>query len=246
MVVLDKLSTYRSIHLTLESLHVTTDKTRTKERLKAEGITTPAWSSGNGQTLPDLNFDPPYIVKPIREDASVGLYDDSIVHAGQNLPKVFREKSDCFGPCFVEQYIEGREFNVSLLAVNDGLQVLPVAEILFTGFPSRKPRIVGYDAKWEPGSFEYGNTPRTFEHPAGDAPLLNQLEIMSRRCWDIFDLRGYARVDFRVDKNSKPWVIEINANPCISPDAGFPAAVEQGGLSYTRMIECVLEDACRP
>ena len=82
--------------------------------------------------------------------------------------------------------------------------------------------------------------------PGAIAPLLRQLEDISRRCWDIFDLHGYARVDFRIDNDSKPWVIEINANPCISPDAGFTAAADRAGLSYNQMIERIIQNTCLP
>ncbi|MEJ2245723.1 MAG: D-alanine--D-alanine ligase [Acidobacteriota bacterium] len=132
-------------------------------------------------------------------------------------------------------------FELSLLARDDGVQVLPAAEILFEAFPPDKPRIVGYDAKWETGSFEYWNTPRNFDFPASQATLIERLGDISRRCWDIFNLRGYARIDFRIDRDSNPWVIEINANPCISPDAGFVAASDRAGISYDSMIERILQ-----
>jgi len=225
-----------------ESLYITTGKILSKERLRYAGIATPGWIAGNRQTGSDINFDPPYMIKPAWEDASIGLDDASIVYDRANLARVFREKADRFGNCFIESFIDGREFNVSLLAGEHGVQVLPVAEILFKDFPADKPRILGYDAKWETGSFAYRNTPRNFDFPEKDNVLLEQLADISRRCWDIFDLRGYARVDFRIDRDSKPWVIEINANPCISPDAGFTAAVDRAGLSYDRMIERILKN----
>jgi D-alanine-D-alanine ligase len=124
-----------------------------------------------------------------------------------------------------------------------GVEVLPAAEILFKEYPEGKPRIVGYDAKWEPGSFEYRNTPRTFDFTAGEAVLMEKLRALSMRCWETFDLRGYARVDFRVDRDSNPWVIEINANPCISPDAGFTAAAARAGVGYTSMIARIVESS---
>ena len=226
-----------------ESLYITTGKILSKERLRHAGIATPDWTVESRSDSLEAAFDPPYIIKPVWEDASVGLDDTSIVYDRENLPRMFREKSDRFGKCFVESYIDGREFNVSLLEDRGGMQVLPPAEIVFKEFPDGKPRIVGYDAKWDSDSFEYHYTPRNFDFPGEDVFLIGQLEDISRRCWDIFNLRGYARVDFRIDRDSKPWVIEINANPCISPDAGFVAAVNRAGLPYSRMIESILESA---
>jgi D-alanine-D-alanine ligase len=227
-----------------DCLYATTNKLLTKERLRHAGLATPDWMRINGRRISNVSIEPPYIVKPAAEDASVGLDDASVAYSRENLAQVFHEKTDLYGECFVESYIDGREFNVSLLADRDDeVQVLPPAEILFEDFPADKPRIVGYDAKWETGSFEYRNTARCFDVSEADAALLQRLDAVSRRCWDIFNLRGYARVDFRIDRDSNPWVIEVNANPCISPDAGFTAAAERAGIGYTGMIGHILEDA---
>src|SRR5208282_3020872 len=94
-------------------------------------------------------------------------------------------------------------------------------------------------------SFEYANTPRRFEFPAEDEPLLQVLTSMSRKCWQEFELRGYARVDFRVDNAGRPWVLEINTNPCISPDAGFMAAAVRAGLSIEEVVRRIIAEATR-
>ena len=133
------------------------------------------------------------------------------------------------GQFFAERYIEGREFNQAVLAG----ELLPMAEIRFVEFPDDKLRIVDFRAKWEEDSFEYTHTLRSFDFAAADQPLLEELRAVARRCWDVFGLSGYARVDFRVDGDNRPWVLEINANPCLSPDSGFYAAAERAGLSFT-------------
>jgi D-alanine-D-alanine ligase len=73
--------------------------------------------------------------------------------------------------------------------------------------------------------------------------LLCQLAYLARECWHGFGLRGYARVDFRVDQEGNPWILEINANPCLSPDAGFAAALERAGISFPQAVERLLDDA---
>jgi D-alanine-D-alanine ligase len=146
------------------------------------------------------------------------------------------------GECFAEAYIEGREFNLSLLASKAGPQVLPPAEIRFEDYPEGKTRIVGYRAKWHEGSFEYLHTVRSFEFPPQDSELILRLTDLATRCWCLFDLRGYARVDFRVDREGRPWVLEVNVNPCLSPDAGFYAAAAQTGLSFTQVVERIIGD----
>jgi len=108
---------------------------------------------------------------------------------------------------FAERFIRGREVNVSILACPEGPKVLPPAEILFPNFPEGKPRVVGYNAKWAEGSFEYENTPRTFDFSSRDGGLLEQVRKIAIQCWTQFELRGYARVDFRIDENDRPWVL---------------------------------------
>jgi GNAT superfamily N-acetyltransferase len=147
--------------------------------------------------------------------------------------------------CFAEQFVAGREFNLSLIAVSDGPRVLPPAEIDFSAFPPNKPKIVGYAAKWVEGTFEFVNTPRKFEFAPNDAPLLDWLRTLAVECWHAFDLRGYARVDFRVDSQGQPWILEINANPCLAPDAGFAAALARAGISLEQAVVWIVDDVQR-
>jgi len=147
------------------------------------------------------------------------------------------------GECFAEQFVDGREFNLSMLASQEGPEVLPPAEMRFIDYPPGKWKVVGYRAKWDEGSFESLHTERSFEFAKSERPLLQKLMETARKCWDLFGLRGYARVDFRVDEQNQPWVLEINANPCLSPDAGFVAAASQGGLSYRQVVKRIIQDA---
>lgn len=239
----------------------TTNKLRAKHMLLNHRIPTPAWiteSDVGWQGMMPGDFpatkvsatDIPgaAIVKAIAEHASLGITDESVVHnAGvDQLKRIIQAKSDQFQtPHFAEQYVDGREFNLSVLATDEGPLVLPPAEIEFIEFPDDKPRIVGHDAKWIDSSMESINTPRQFDFPSHDRPLLDELCAIARRCWTAFDLRGYSRVDFRVDQDGQPWVLEINANPCLSLDAGFAAAVTESGLSYNDAIRHIIADALR-
>ncbi|MCU0585751.1 MAG: hypothetical protein MUC46_06745, partial [Desulfobacterales bacterium] len=126
-----------------------------------------------------------------------------------------------------------------------GPQLLPPAEILFEGYPENRPRIVGYRAKWDPDSFEFSHTPRRFEFPRQDAALLERLGALALSCWKLFGLNGYARVDFRVDGGEEPWILEINANPCLSPDAGFAAALETAGIPFQTAVARIIAAAGR-
>jgi D-alanine-D-alanine ligase len=225
----------------LESIFVSSNKPLAKKILSFNGISTPAFYEAD--SFNQLNDSVTYIAKPLWEDASVGI-DDSSVFKGRNLNK-WNELKNLWGKdFFIEEFIEGREFNLSVLGGGQGgVRVLPPAEILFRDFPGNKPRILGYSAKWEKDTFEYINTPRTFEFSAVDSSLLAELTRIALKCWEVLDLKGYARVDFRVSKDNKPYVLEINANPCIATDAGFYAAASKAGLSFKQVIAQILADA---
>jgi len=225
---------------TLDGMFLTSNKILTKELLVLHGIRTPQWYESSGPI--DVNPAKTYIAKPLWEDASVGINDNS-VFTGNN-PEIVDELRKRWGKgFFIEEFIDGREFNVSVLGGANGPQVMPLAEIVFHEFPAGKPKIVGYAAKWDQDTFEYKNTLRSFDISGTTTVLQEELHEMALRCWEIFNLRGYARVDFRVDQNNKPYVLEINANPCISPDAGFYAACSNTGLTFKQVVERIIYDA---
>ncbi len=232
-----------------EAMFLTSNKLLAKRILTAAGVFTPPWLSDDDASRGLETLEGPFIIKSVWEHASIGISESSVVYA--ESPDVLRRQIELRrdflgGDCFAELYIEGREFNLSLLASPKGPQVLPPAEIEFVAFPPEALKIVDYKAKWKEESFEYHHTPRSFEFSDEDQPLVGRLTEIARDCWDLFGLRGYARVDFRVDAVGKPWVLEINANPCISPDCGFAAAAAQAGLSYSQAVERIIGDALEP
>ncbi|MGF1593797.1 MAG: hypothetical protein ACFCUW_10990 [Kiloniellaceae bacterium] len=223
----------------LAAHHLTLSKTAAKRLLASAGLPTPAWSpDGSGFTA-----DERVIVKSDSEHASLGIDAASVVPAAMARQEILVRQQRFGGRFFAEAYIEGREFNLSVLETPEGPRVLPVAEILFVDFPADRPRIVDYEAKWDAGAFAYANTPRSFDFPASDTALLAELERLALEAWRLFGLGGYARVDFRVDGNSRPTVLEINVNPCLAPDAGFVAAAERAGLGYDSVIGSIVTAA---
>jgi D-alanine-D-alanine ligase len=230
-----------------EALFITSNKLLTKEKLRLASIPTPEWAPVEDSGVLEPCFPPPYIVKSVWEHASIGLTGASVAHDGQSLAEELRRRrSGGMGrSLYVEAFIEGREFNLSVLQGGPGgdpdePQVLPPAEIEFVAYPEGKPKIVDYAAKWDEHSAEYRDTPRRFDFPDRDAALLEGLRRNALACWRLFGLSGYARVDFRVDSTGQPWVLEINANPCLSPDAGFLAAAGRAGLDVTAVIRRIV------
>jgi D-alanine-D-alanine ligase len=219
-----------------EALAGTSHKLAAKRSLERADIATPAVFDGTAA-------DGPWIVKSVFEHASLGLDDSSVVHGVDAVGRLLdARRAELGGAWFAERFVAGRELNVSLIAAPAGPRALPVAEIEFAGFPPGKPAIVGYAAKWHADSFEYRNTVRSF---AVEPELAARAERLALACWELFALDGYARVDFRVDASGLPFVLEVNANPCLSPDAGFAAALAQAGIGYTDAVDWLIAAALR-
>jgi D-alanine-D-alanine ligase len=236
------------------SLLSTSHKILAKTRLRAAGIATPSWvgpfppdGSGGDVSGGEEDEGDVWIIKSLWEHASVGL-DERSVAAGraEDIAGMLPDRAALLGgACFAERFVDGREFNLSLLTGPGGPQVLPPAEILFEDFALGTLRVVDYRAKWDPASHAYQHTPRRFAEGGEEGPLLEALTKMAIDCWDLFSLRGYARVDFRVDEEGTPWVLEVNTNPCLSPDAGFAAALAQAGIPFVEAVERILGEAIR-
>ena len=220
-----------------EAMDLTNDKPRTKALLRQAGLATPDWCVPPDWTGLDERL---WIVKSAMEDASLGL-DDGCVVAG--LAAVIARAEACAtahgGVWFAEAFIPGREFNIAIL---NG-RVLPVAEMRFERWPEGKPRIVGYDAKWEEESSGWNGTVRHFGVERDEPALATALRTACERVWSLFGLTGFVRVDFRIDESGAPLILEINANPCITPDAGFAAAAAEAGMSYGEVIEALVTAA---
>ena len=223
----------------VEGLFITTNKVLTKKILSYNNIPTPDYVTIDQVHL--LKPDTRYLLKPTNEDGSVGLDEDAVFTTRQS-GMIERIKQLPSSHYFIEEFIEGREFNISILGGKGKVDVLAPAEMLFHHFPEGKPRMLGYKAKWDESSIEYKNTSRSFEGLSPDSHLHKELVRLSRECWQCFGLRGFARVDFRVDENDMPHVIEINGNPCISPDSGFIAAAHRAGLSNKDVIARIIEE----
>ncbi len=231
-----------------EALAATSHKLAAKQLLRRAEIATPAVlgavdrdaaCAGDGTA----GGDGMWIVKSVYEHASLGIDDSSVVAGAAAARRVLEARRAEFGgDWFAERFVPGRELNVAVIAAPAGPRVLPVAELRFDGFPAGKPAIVGYAAKWNVDSFEYRHTVRSF---AVEPELAARAERLALACWDLFALDGYARVDFRVDPSGMLFVLEVNANPCLAPDAGFAAALAQAGIGYDEAIGWLMADARR-
>lgn len=221
------------------SMLLTSDKVRAKYLFSEHGISSPEYFTDYNDFMPEKSKY--YILKPVWEDASVGISDISVMDAfDSRIEQLLKTRGRKY---FAEEYIHGREFNISLIGNAADPEIFPAAEIIFLNYPAGKAHILNYNSKWIEDSFEYKNSVRSFEFGDSDTALLRELKEISLRCWKAFRLKGYARVDFRVDKHNRIFVLEINANPCLSPDAGFIAASKKAGLEFKDVIGMIVKEA---
>lgn len=221
-----------------EAIFITTSKIIASRMIREAGLNNPATYK-----LSELHLLKPgqrYIIKPVWEDGSLGITSDSVFYCVPGFEEKLRGKDDTHW--FIEDFIEGREFNISVLAGLNGPEVLPPAEIVFRDYEDSRPKIVDFKAKWDTASFEYINTVREFPGTGLDPHFARALTETAEACWRLFGLKGYARVDARADGKGNIFIIEINANPCISPDGGFVAATVQAGYAFTSVLERIIHD----
>lgn len=232
-----------------DALLRSTHKAQAKSLLRRAGVITPDWYVFRDpdevqvdDVAPDGSLRWPLIVKPVAEDASLGIGSGAIVHTVAELSdRVDFVVSRYRQVALAEQFVIGREFNISLWG--DPVQVLPLAEIDFDAFVEPYERIVSFAAKWEEGSFPYQHTPVVCPACA-DRRLVDRITGMALKAWEAMGCCGYARVDMRVGEDGTPYVLEVNCNPDLSPDAGFFRAAHAGGCDYEEMVEYILKMAC--
>jgi D-alanine-D-alanine ligase len=228
------------------TLGLALDKALAKAVFHAHGIPTPRHQLFEDKELepidPQLRF--PLIVKPAQEDASIGIDANAIVADATALEKRVRFIQKEFEqPALAEEFIDGRELNVAVLAASDSKFVtLPISEITFDGVPEGMPRIVSYEAKWVEESPMYQTT-----LPECPAKLPENIAIETRtialKAANAVGLRDYGRVDMRMDANGNLYVLEANPNPDISEDAGFMRAARASGRTFASTINEILDRA---
>ena len=187
-----------------------------------------------GGDIPSVGF--PAICKPAAEDASIGVEQRSVVRTTRQLTERVSAMLERWDEVLVQRYIEGREINVGIL----GDAVLPIAEIDFGRMPKGMWRIVTYRSKWETGSEEdLGSVPRC---PARlPASVATQARKVAIAAWRLVGGSGYGRVDMRIDERGRPWILEVNSNPDIAPDAGLARMARVAGIEYGALVRRVCE-----
>jgi len=225
------------------ALAICQDKFKTKAILRALGLPTP---HGQLVSSPEekINLPFPLIVKPAREDASVGINLNSVVDNEEALRLRIEEIVKKYQqPALVEEFIDGREFNVALLGIEgQGVQALPVSEIDFSSLPENTPRICCYEAKWFEDHELYQATPPICPAHINDR-LRRKLQSLAVAAFKAMGCRDYARVDLRLSSRGEPYILEVNPNPDISLNAGYARALRAASLPYHKFWEIMINNA---
>ncbi len=218
------------------------DKAAAARELRRHGIRTADHQLLDGDNIEDFRLKFPCIVKPRADDASHGLSENSVVFDTGALISEVKATVERYdgAPALVEEFLPGREFNVTVFGATRP-EILPLSEIIYT-LPEGLPKILTFAAKWEPQSAYFQNT--NVKCPAQVTPeLAAELRTTALAAFKAIGCRGYARVDIRLNSEGQPVVMEVNANPDLSPDAGTVRQAKRFGLSYKGMVARIIEFA---
>ena len=217
------------------------DKAVAKKIFAFHGIHTPTFAKsfrGRLDFSHDLHF--PVIVKPAREDGSIGIEFSAVVNSIREL----MERMDWLhanfdSPVLIEEYIDGREMYVGVIG-NDNPEALPVVELDLSKLPDGTPKIAAAEVKWGKGTKAYRDTKSAI---ATDLPdeITATLQQTAVAAFQALELRDYGRVDMRLQADGNVHVIEVNPNPWLSSRAEFAMAARKAGRTYPQLVEEIVE-----
>jgi D-alanine-D-alanine ligase len=224
------------------ALTLARSKPNSKRVLQAAGLPTADFRVLDDGVLPKPWTMPfPVFVKPAEQDASVGIDPGSVCRDADELESRVRWLRERLpGAVLVERFLPGREIHVAVTALPE-LVALPAAEVAFA--PGHAG-ILTYDAKWTPASPDYLATPMRFGVELSEA-LAKELATIARSAFVVLGARDYARVDFRLDAEGRPFVLELNPNPEIGPDSCFGRILESAGTTFDAFLDRLIEQALR-
>jgi len=220
------------------ALSLALHKHKAKELLVARGVPTPGFLLVTSSDVGHVTLPFPLIVKPSREDASVGISASSVVRNREELAlRVAHVLEHYRQPALIETYIEGREIYVSVLdQENRGPQAFPFYEIDFSEMPADRPRIVSFEGKWVEGSVDYVGTKSVPCAPLA-AEVSARVTEAALAAFGALELRDYGRIDLRVSADGTPYVIDVNPNCDLSAEAGgYAKAARLGGMTYEQLV----------
>ena len=224
-------------------LYLAQDKALAKKIFAFHGIHTPYFATvfrGRTEHSHDIQF--PVIVKPAREDGSIGIQFGAVCGSIKELmERIDYIHTEFDTPALIEEYIEGRELYVSVLG-NDKPEALPIVELDLSKLPAGTPKIAGTEVKWEEDTDAYKKTKPILPQDLGEE-LEARLKSVAVQAFQTLQLRDYGRIDFRLALDGTLHVLEVNPNPYLLPSAEFCMAARQAGRSFPQLIDRIVEVA---
>ncbi|MCL4360248.1 hypothetical protein M1555_03290 [Patescibacteria group bacterium] len=214
---------------------MTTDKLLLKKALDRYALPTPRWqelSTGNEPLRSDFCY--PVIVKPPREHCSVGLTSSSVIWEKETLDVRIADLRRQFGsPVYVEEFIRGHEFQVTVLDRPEGLAVLPPAEIVFD--KGARDAFLTYAGRWDEASDDYRASRVVLA--ALSPKLKRRIEDISRTTFRSLGFRDYARIDMR-SRGDEAYILEANSNPGLgdSDEYGMTVSYKAVGMTFADVV----------
>jgi D-alanine-D-alanine ligase len=217
------------------------DKAVAKKILEFHGIQTPVFARsfrGRLDFSHDLEF--PVIVKPAREDGSIGIEFNAVVNSIRELmERIDWLHANFDSPVLIEEYVEGREMYVGILG-NAAPTALPVVELDLSRLPQGTPRIAGAEVKWGQGTRAYRDTKSAVAEGLSDETV-GTLQQTALAVYQALELRDYARIDMRLRPDGRVAVIEANPNPWLASKAEFAMAARKAGRTYSQLVGEIVE-----
>jgi D-alanine-D-alanine ligase len=182
----------------------------------------------------------PLIVKPLSDEASRGLSQASLVEDEKGLVERVKFIHESIGDdAIIEEYIEGREFYVSVIGTYR-LKVLPLRELTFGKLPEDEPKIATYRAKWDYDYRKRWQLKNIFANNLA-SDLRKKIEKVCKRAYRALNMKSYARFDIRVTEGGNIYILEANANPSLDPDDELAESAKKGGIKYKDLIEKIVK-----
>src|SRR6187397_1014261 len=217
------------------------DKAIAKKIFAFHGVHTPVFAKsfrGRLDFSHDLQF--PVIVKPAREDGSIGIEFNAVVSSIRELmERIDWLHANFDSPVLIEEYVEGREMYVGVLG-NENPTALPVVELDLSKLPEGTPRIAGAEVKWGKGTKAYRDTKSAVAEGLPDETVA-ALQQTAVAVFQALELRDYARIDMRLRPDGRVAVIEANPNPWLASKAEFTMAARKAGRTYNQLIGEIVE-----
>lgn len=225
-----------------KAIKLTTDKYATKELLVKHGLPTPnCFCFSSDRAIKDVGLKFPVIIKPAVEDCSLGITGDSVQTSVSGMKRKVKEIYEEYRESvLVEEYIDGRELNITILGNGTNAKVLPISEILFGDSFKNKFKVVDFAAKWEEETEEYKDTTGHSCPAILEDSVFEEIKKISLAAYKITGCRDYARVDIRLGFDGKPYILEVNANPGIGPDDGALRSAKAAGYDYGGFLQEII------